>query len=140
MSVVDVFDALTTLRPYKRSLSAERAYRNCSQKPPAAGATRISWTSSYVSAAARDFQCSEKPRSCQAAQEFGDCADERRPSDRWVHDMRNCLGIVLGFADLLLEEMDDSDVRRDDIQQVCAAARRAMRLMAEIDPVRSEQL
>jgi putative two-component system response regulator len=26
MSVVDVFDALTTLRPYKRSLSAERAY------------------------------------------------------------------------------------------------------------------
>jgi hypothetical protein len=54
--------------------------------------------------------------------------------------MRNCLGIVLGFADLLLEEMDGSDVRRDDIQQVCAAARRAMRLMAEIDPVRSEQL
>jgi hypothetical protein len=46
--------------------------------------------------------------------------------------MKNCLGIVLGFADLLLDEMPQDDVRREDIQEIANAARRAVELMRQV--------
>jgi signal transduction histidine kinase len=59
-------------------------------------------------------------------------ADNSHISDRWVHDMKNCLGIVMGFADLLLDEMPPDDVRREDIQEIATAARRAVQLMTQV--------
>ena len=44
--------------------------------------------------------------------------------------MKNQLGIILGFADLLLQEMDAADPRRQDIQEMHTAATRAMELLA----------
>jgi hypothetical protein len=52
-------------------------------------------------------------------------------SDRWRHDMKNQLGIILGFSELLLQEMDEADARRADIAEIHRAARRAMELMAQ---------
>ena len=37
---------------------------------------------------------------------------------KWRHDMKNQLGIVLGFVDLLMQETDPADPRRADIR-VC---------------------
>ena len=54
------------------------------------------------------------------------------PLSRWRHDMKNQLGIILGFADLLLQEMDPSDPRRADIQEMHTAATRAMELLATL--------
>ena len=56
---------------------------------------------------------------------------------RWRHDMKNQLGIVLGFSDLLLQELDPNDPRRADIQEIHTAASRAMDLLAKL-PVSGE--
>lgn len=50
----------------------------------------------------------------------------------WRHDMKNQLGIVLGFADLLLSELDSADPRRADIQEIHQAATRAMELLTRL--------
>jgi len=51
---------------------------------------------------------------------------------RWRHDMKNQLGIVLGFSDLLMQEMDLADTRRADLQEIHTAATRAMELLAAL--------
>lgn len=48
---------------------------------------------------------------------------------RWRHDMKNQIGIVLGFSDLLMQEMEPGDVRRADLQEIHTAATRAMELL-----------
>ncbi|OFW29957.1 MAG: hypothetical protein A3H97_04015 [Acidobacteria bacterium RIFCSPLOWO2_02_FULL_65_29] len=51
----------------------------------------------------------------------------------WRHDMKNQLGVVLGFADLLLNELEPDDPRRADIQEIHRAAARARELLLELD-------
>jgi len=46
--------------------------------------------------------------------------------------MKNQLGIILGFAELLLQELDPADARRADIQEIHSAAKRAMELLASL--------
>ena len=46
--------------------------------------------------------------------------------------MKNQLGIVLGFSDLLMQEMDPADARRADLQEIHTAATRAMELLAAL--------
>ena len=52
--------------------------------------------------------------------------------------MKNQLGIVLGFSDLLMQEMDPADTRRADVQEIHTAATRAMALLAEL-PASAEE-
>ena len=40
-----------------------------------------------------------------------------------AHDLKNQLGIVLGFLDLLIEDTPESDPRRADLLEVRKAAR-----------------
>ena len=58
--------------------------------------------------------------------------DQKGSRSRWRHDMKNQLGVILGFSDLLLEEMDPADPRRRDVQEIHAAATRAMELLANL--------
>jgi signal transduction histidine kinase len=44
--------------------------------------------------------------------------------------MKNQLGVILGFSELLLEEMEPADPRRGDVQEIHAAATRALELLA----------
>jgi hypothetical protein len=46
--------------------------------------------------------------------------------------MKNQLGVILGFSDLLLREMDPADPRREDVLEIHTAATRAMELLAEL--------
>jgi signal transduction histidine kinase len=50
----------------------------------------------------------------------------------WRHDMKNQLGIVLGFADLMLQELESSDPHRTDIAEIRDAATRAMDLLRDL--------
>lgn len=52
-------------------------------------------------------------------------------SSRWRHDITNQVGIILGFAELLLDEMDPGDVRRADVQEIVAAAQKALDLIRQ---------
>ena len=58
--------------------------------------------------------------------------DQKGSRSRWRHDMKNQLGVILGFSDLLLEEMDPADPRRGDVQEIHTAATRAMELLARL--------
>jgi signal transduction histidine kinase len=52
-------------------------------------------------------------------------------SSRWRHDITNQLGIILGFAELMLDELDPGDARRADIQEIAAAAQKALDLIRQ---------
>ena len=48
---------------------------------------------------------------------------------QWTHDMKNQIGIVLGFSELLLEGLAPDDPRRADAQEIHDAACRALELL-----------
>ena len=52
-----------------------------------------------------------------------------RSSSRLRHDLKNQLGIILGFSELLLSDVDPADPRRNDISEISRAARRAIELV-----------
>jgi two-component system, cell cycle sensor histidine kinase and response regulator CckA len=58
---------------------------------------------------------------------------ERVADARWRHDVKNQLGIVLGFSELLLEDLDPTSPVRADLEEILKAARRAMALVEEIE-------
>lgn len=53
---------------------------------------------------------------------------------RWRHDLKNQLGIVLGYSELILEEMDQSNPLRENVEEILKAVQKALALMGEIEP------
>jgi signal transduction histidine kinase len=56
------------------------------------------------------------------------------PNARWRHDLKNQLGIVLGYAELILQEMDQANPLRENVEEILKAVQNALRLMGEIEP------
>jgi signal transduction histidine kinase len=54
----------------------------------------------------------------------------------FVHDMKNLLGIVIGYANLLLDEMPAGDSRRADVEEIKKAGDGALALLEEWDTSR----
>ena len=57
----------------------------------------------------------------------------RTPDARWRHDLKNQLGIVLGFAELLLQDLDEKSPLRADIEEILKAGERAMALVESVE-------
>lgn len=53
-----------------------------------------------------------------------------KPTDQWQHEFKNQLGIILGFSEVLLREMDAGDPHRGDIDEIRRAVARAIELLA----------
>jgi hypothetical protein len=49
----------------------------------------------------------------------------------FVHDMKNYLGIVIGYSNLLLEELPPEDPRRTDVDEIRKAGEAAIALVEE---------
>ena len=49
----------------------------------------------------------------------------------FVHDMKNYLGIVIGYSNLLLEELPPEDPHRTDIDEIRKAGEAAIALLEE---------
>ncbi len=58
---------------------------------------------------------------------------DHTPDARWRHDLKNQLGIVLGFSELLLEDLDKESPIRADLEEILKAGRRAMALIDGFD-------
>ncbi len=56
----------------------------------------------------------------------------RADEPRVVHDMKNQLGIVLGYCDLLLESTSETDSRRRDYQEMRKAALNVLALLPDV--------
>ena len=50
-------------------------------------------------------------------------------SGLFVHDLKNYLGIVIGYSNLLLEELPPEDPRRTDIDEIRKAGEAAIALV-----------
>lgn len=55
--------------------------------------------------------------------------------DRNRHDFKNQLGIILGFADMLLADAADDDPWRGDLEEIQKAATAALDLLARLSAV-----
>ncbi len=58
---------------------------------------------------------------------------------RWRHDVKNQLGIVLGFSELLIDGLGPESQMRADVEEILKAARCAMALVEQLegDPTES---
>ena len=56
------------------------------------------------------------------------------PTDKLRHDFKNHLGIILGFVDLLLEDVAADDPKRSDLEQIQRAANAALELLQRMLP------
>ena len=52
---------------------------------------------------------------------------------KFVHDMKNQIGIVIGYANLLLDEMPADDPRRGDLEEIRKAGETALSLINDFD-------
>ena len=52
---------------------------------------------------------------------------------RWRHDMKNQLGIVLGYSELILERLDQLHPLRPDVEEILKAAQQALTLMGQLE-------
>ncbi len=57
--------------------------------------------------------------------------DTPAPESRRLHNVRNHLSVVIGYCDLLLAELPESDSRHKDILEMRKAAHAAMALLQD---------
>ena len=48
---------------------------------------------------------------------------------KFTHDMKNMLGIVIGYSNLLLDEMAADDPKRADVEEIRRAGENALALL-----------
>ena len=63
-----------------------------------------------------------------------DSVADNMPTAKWRHDLKNQLGIVLGYSELLLQDLDQANPMRTDIEEILKAAHQAMALIGQIEP------
>lgn len=51
----------------------------------------------------------------------------------FVHDLKNFLGIIIGYANLLIDEMPAGDPRRGDVDEIRKAGENAVALVDKWD-------
>ena len=49
----------------------------------------------------------------------------------FVHDMKNVLGVVVGYANLLLAEIPQGDPKRADVEEILRAGETALELLEQ---------
>jgi signal transduction histidine kinase len=52
---------------------------------------------------------------------------------KFVHDMKNMLGIIIGYSNLLLDEMPADDPKRPDVDEIRKAGETAVALLNSWD-------
>ncbi len=58
---------------------------------------------------------------------------------KFVHDMKNMLGIVIGYSNLLLDEIPADDSKRGDVDEIRKAGETALALLDAWDSASSSE-
>ncbi len=58
---------------------------------------------------------------------------EHQGDSEVIHRLKNCLAIVVGFADLVVADAAADDPSRADLLEIQKAAREALAMMADVD-------
>jgi len=59
---------------------------------------------------------------------------ENVPDAHWRHDLKNQLGIVLGYSELILQVLNQSNPMRTDVEEIMKAAQHALTLVRQLEP------
>lgn len=59
-------------------------------------------------------------------------ASDYKPSGRFVHDVKNLMTVVLGYSEMLLDELAQDDPHRADVLEIHKAGRRALDLVTSV--------
>jgi hypothetical protein len=59
---------------------------------------------------------------------------DNMPTAKWRHDLKNQLGIVLGYSELLLQDLDQANPMRTDIEEIRRRRTRRWRLSDRSNP------
>jgi hypothetical protein len=59
--------------------------------------------------------------------------DDNMPNARWRHDLKNQLGIILGYSELILQQLDQSNPLGADVEEILKAVQCALTLVGQIE-------
>jgi two-component system, cell cycle sensor histidine kinase and response regulator CckA len=58
--------------------------------------------------------------------------DHMDPGRVLIHDFRNLLAVIVNYAELIGQELDDPDAIRADVQEIRNAAERALTMVEQL--------
>jgi hypothetical protein len=61
--------------------------------------------------------------------------DDRVKAHEIIHDLRNALGLVINYADLMVAQLADRPDVLEDLMEIRTAGRRAAELVGELSTV-----
>lgn len=58
---------------------------------------------------------------------------DNMPDAAWRHDLKNQLGVIVGYAELIQQELDQSNPMRSEIEEIMRAAQHALMLVRKLE-------
>jgi signal transduction histidine kinase len=55
------------------------------------------------------------------------------PDANWRHDLKNQLGVIVGYAELLQQGLDQSNPMRSEVEEIMRAAQHALMLVRQLE-------
>ena len=68
---------------------------------------------------------------------YGRKVDRLDADRKFVHDLKNLIGIIIGYRNLLFDDMPPDDPKRSDLAEIRTAGESAIVLLSEWDDQRS---
>jgi signal transduction histidine kinase len=63
----------------------------------------------------------------------GEVVADNVPDATWRHDLKNQLGVIVGYAELIQQGLDESNPLRNDVEEILRAAQHALRLVRQLE-------
>ena len=55
------------------------------------------------------------------------------PDAAWRHDLKNQLGVIVGYAELIQQGLDQSNPMRSEVEEIMRAAQHALMLVRQLE-------
>jgi signal transduction histidine kinase len=55
------------------------------------------------------------------------------PDATWRHDLKNQLGVIVGYAELIQQGLDQSSPLRSEVEEIMRAAQHALMLVMKLE-------
>ena len=58
---------------------------------------------------------------------------DKVPDANWRHDLKNQLGVIVGYAELIQQRLDPSNPLRSEVDEIMRAAQHALMLVRKLE-------
>ena len=55
------------------------------------------------------------------------------PGATWRHDLKNQLGVIVGYAELIQQRLDQSNPMQSEVEEIVRAAQHALMLVRQLE-------